>query len=338
MNLRTTYLGLDLKNPIVPSASPLSEQLDAILQMEDAGAAAIVMHSLFEEQINQESQQLDHFLSYGSESHAEALHYFPEAAAYRVGPEAYLEKIRKAKAAVSIPIIGSLNGVSYGGWTDYAKKIEEAGADALELNLYYLPTDPRRTAHDVEEMYLNVVREVKRQVKIPVAVKLSPFFSALANMALRLHEAGADALVLFNRFYQPDLDLRTLEVVPNLVLSQPSELRLPLRWIAILYGRIPVDFALTTGVHTHYDVLKGLMAGANVTMMASELMRNGIGRIRTILYDLEVWMIQHGYESVAQMQGSMSQQHVPEPAAFERANYMKVLQSWRPDPTGLMIK
>lgn len=336
MDLRTTYLGLSLKNPLVPSASPLSERLDHIRQMEDAGAAAVVMHSLFEEQLTHESHQLDHFLSYGSESFAEALHYFPEMDAYRVGPDEYLEHVRQAKAAVDIPIIGSLNGVSFGGWTTYARRIEEAGADALELNIYYIPTDPRRTGFDVEEMYLNVVREVRGHLRIPVAVKLSPFFSAMANMALKLYEAGAAGLVLFNRFYQPDVDLDALEVVPNLVLSRSDELRLPLRWVAILYGRLPLDFAITTGIHSHVDVLKGLMAGASVTMMASELLRNGIGRLHEILREVEMWMAQHEYASVAQMQGSMSQQHVPEPAAFERANYMRTLQSWRPDPTGVL--
>ena len=334
MDLRTTYLGLALDNPIVPSASPLSESLDGIRLMEDAGAAAVVMHSLFEEQITAESRRLDRFLSYGTESYAEALQYFPEMRSYNVGPEGYLDRIRQAKEAVSIPIIGSLNGVSFGGWTEYAREIEAAGADALELNVYFLPTDPRRTGYDVEQMYLNVVREVRTRVRIPVAVKLSPYFSAMANMAMRLAEAGADALVLFNRFYQPDFDLEQLKVVPNLVLSGSHELRLPLRWVALLYGRIPVDFAVTSGVHTHLDVLKALMAGANVTMMASELLQNGTGRIRTILNDLEAWMEEHEYASVGQMRGSMSQQHVAEPAAFERANYMKVLQSWRPEAGG----
>ncbi|RME45855.1 MAG: dihydroorotate dehydrogenase-like protein [Chloroflexi bacterium] len=337
VDLTTTYMGITLKNPIVPSSSPLSGNVDGIRRMEDMGAAAVVMYSLFEEQITLESQQLDHYLSYGVESFGEALSYFPEMETYNVGPDQYLNLISQAKQSVGIPIIGSLNGVSTGGWIEYARLIEEAGADALELNVYYIPTNPALTGAEVEEMYLDVLRDVKKSVSIPVAVKLSPYFSATANMAQRLAEAGADALVLFNRFYEPDFDLEHLEVVPHLVLSDSHELRLRLHWVAILYGRVPVDLAITGGVHTHEDVLKGLMAGARVTMMASELLKNGTGRIAEILNDLVEWMEEHEYESVAQMQGSMSQQHVAEPAAFERANYMKELDSWRPDPTGLMM-
>ena len=338
MDLTTTYMGMSLKNPIVPSASPLSESVDKIRKLEDAGAAAVVMYSLFEEQLTGESEQLDHFLSYGEESFAEALSYFPEAEDYKVGPEGYLELISQAKKAVDIPIIGSLNGVSTGGWIDYAKRIEEAGANALELNIYYIPTNVKMTGAEVEQMYIDVVREVKSAVSIPVAVKLNPFFSATANMAHRLvEEAQADALVLFNRFYQPDFDLENLEVVPHLELSSRYELRLPLRWVAILYGRVPVDFAITSGVHTYTSVLKGMMAGAKVTMMASELLQNGVNRIGEILGEMRVWMEENEYESVTQMQGSMSQKNVAEPAAFERANYMKVLQSWRPDPTGQLV-
>jgi dihydroorotate dehydrogenase (fumarate) len=337
IDLTTTYLGLTLKNPVVPSSSPLSERVDNICRMEDAGAAAVVMYSLFEEQLTWESQQLDHYLSYGTYSFAEALDYFPEMEHYHIGPEGYLNLINRAKQAVDIPIIGSLNGVSTGGWVEYARNIEEAGADALELNVYYIPTDVGMTGTEVEQMYVDVLIDVKRSVSIPVAVKLSPYFSATANMAFRLAEAGANALVLFNRFYQPDFDLENLEVVPHLVLSDRHELRLPLRWVAILYGRVPVDFAITSGVHTYEDVLKGLMAGANVTMMTSELLRNGLGRIGEILAELVQWMAAHDYESVSQMQGSMSQRHVGEPAAFERANYMRVLHSWRPDPTGQLV-
>jgi len=337
MDLTTTYMGLTLKNPIVPSASPLSESLDTIQEMEDAGAAAIVMYSLFEEQITWQSHQLDHYLSYGVESFAEATNYFPDMAHYHIGPEAYLKLINQAKIVTDIPIIGSLNGVSTGGWIEYAQKIEEAGADALELNTYYIPTDIGMPGTEVEQMYLDVVHDVKNSVSIPVAVKLCPYFSAPANMAYRLAQIGIDALVLFNRFYQPDFDLENLDVVPHLVLSNPHELRLPLRWVAILYGRVPTDFAITSGVHTHEDVLKSLMAGAKVAMMASELLRNGIKRIDEILTDMTNWMEEHEYESVAQMQGSMSQQHVAEPAVFERANYMKVLHSWRPDPTGQLV-
>lgn len=337
MDLSTTYMGMTLKHPVVPSASPLSTTLDGIRRLEDAGASAVVMYSLFEEQIMAESQALDHYLSYGTESYPEALDYFPSMTSYNVGPEGYLDLIAKAKAAVDVPIIASLNGVSSGGWIEYARYMQEAGADGLELNIYYIPTDPTLDSHDVEEMYLNVVRDVKASVQIPVAVKLGPYFSAFANMANRLHDAGANALVLFNRFYQPDFDLDALEVVPNLVLSSSHELRLPLRWVAILYGQVPVDFAITSGVHTYTDVLKGLMAGAKVTMMASELLRNGEQRIGQIVGELQQWMDENEYESVAQMQGSMSQRNVAEPAAFERANYMKVLQSWRQDPTGARL-
>jgi dihydroorotate dehydrogenase (fumarate) len=327
-------MGMSLKNPIVPSASPLSENLDTIRKMEDAGAAAIVMYSLFEEQIIQESRRLDHYLNYGIDSFAEALSYFPDMARYHVGPEEYLDLISRAKLVTEIPIIGSLNGVSTGGWIEYARKIEQAGADALELNIYYIPTDVGMTGVEVEQMYVDIVRDVKNCASIPVAVKLSPYFSATANMACRLAEAGADALVLFNRFYQPDFDLENLEVVPHLVLSSFHELRLPLRWVAILYGRVPVDFAITSGVHTYEDVLKGMMAGAKITMMASELLRNGISRISQILDEIALWMDDHEYESISQMQGSMSQQNTADPAAFERANYMKVLQSWQPVSNG----
>jgi dihydroorotate dehydrogenase (fumarate) len=335
MNLSTTYLGLQLKNPLVPSASPLSQKLDGIRRLEDAGASAIVLYSLFEEEIEGESHLLDHYLNVGTESTAEALSYFPDMTRYNVGPDAYLRHINNAKRAVDIPIIGSLNGVSVGGWVNYARQIQEAGADALELNIYYVPTDLHTSAISVEERYLDIVRAVKTQVSIPVAVKVGPYFSSFANMAWRLANAGADGLVLFNRFYQPDFDLEQLRVTPNLILSTSQELRLPLRWLAILYGRVPVDLALTTGVHTDEDVLKGLMAGAKVTMMASELLHNGINRIGEILDGVQMWMEEHEYDSVKQMQGSMSQLHVADPAAFVRANYMKELQSWRVDPNGV---
>jgi len=338
MDLTTTYMGLTLNHPIVPSASPLSDSVDNIRRLEDGGASAIVMYSLFEEQIEGESHLLDHYMSYGAESFPEALTYFPEMDDYNVGPSEYVELIRRGKEAVDIPIIGSLNGVSTGGWIEYARLIEEAGADALELNIYYIPTDPELSSSDVEQMYIDVLQSVKQTVSIPVAVKLGPFFSSFAHMAQRLHGAGADALVLFNRFYQPDLDLDFLEVTPNLVLSSSHELRLPLRWVAILHGRVPVDFAITSGVHTHEDVLKGMMAGAKVTMLASELLRNGVERMGQIRTEMVQWMEEHEYESVAQMQGSMSQINVADPEAFERANYMRVLQSWRQDPTGVLMR
>jgi dihydroorotate dehydrogenase (fumarate) len=338
MDLSTTYLGMKLKHPIVPSASPLSQTLDGIRRLEDAGASAIVMYSLFEEEIEGESHILDHYLSYGTESYAEALSYFPDLNRYNVGPDAYLRLLQNAKAAVDVPIIASLNGISTGGWVEYARHMENAGADALELNIYYIATDPYTSSTSVEERYLDVIRAVKSQVQIPVAVKVGPYFSAFANMALRMAKAGADGLVLFNRFYQPDLDLEELRVVPNLALSSSHELRLPMRWIAILHGKVPLDLALTSGVHTHLDVLKGLMAGAKVTMMASELLRKGIYRIDEIVNSMKAWMEEHEYESVTQMQGSMSQLNVAEPDAFERANYMKVLQSWRSDPNSVLLR
>ena len=338
IDMSTQYLGLKLRHPVVPSASPLSDSLDKIKRLEDAGAAAVVMYSLFEEQIVGESHLLDHYLSYGAESFAEALDYFPEMDDYNVGPYAYLDLIRRAKEQVAIPVIGSLNGVSTGGWVEYARMIEEAGADGLELNIYSIPTDPALTGAEVEEMYLEVVRDVKASIAIPLAVKVGPFFSSFANMAMRLAQAGADGLVVFNRFYQPDFDLERLEVVPNLTLSSAWELRLPLRWVSILHGRVPVDFAVTSGVHTYEDVLKAVMAGAGATMMASELLRNGVQRIGQIVQEIERWLEVHEYESLGQARGSMSQQNVAEPAAFERANYMKVLHSWKYDPTGVLLR
>ncbi len=329
MDLTTTYMGLKLKNPIVPSSSPLSHSVDSIKRLEDAGASAVVMYSLFEEQIEQDAQLLEHYFRIGADSHAEALSYFPNMHAYNVEPDAYVELIRRAKESVGIPVIGSLNGASTGGWVQYARSIEQAGADALEINVYYVPTDHDMCGDEVEKRYVDVLCDVKRAVRIPVAMKLSPFFSATANMAKRLMLGGASALVLFNRFYQPDLDLETLSVIPRLKLSDSDELRLPLRWVAILYGRFAVDFAISTGVHTCEDALKGLMAGAKVTMMASELLQNGVDRIGQVLRGMQDWMEAHEYESVQQMQGSMSQMHVSQPDAFERANYMKVLDSWR---------
>ncbi len=327
-DLTTTYLGLQLKNPLVASASPLSKKMDSVRRIEDAGAAALVMYSLFEEQITHDSQELDHYLERGTHSFAESLSYFPDLNYLNLGTEPYLEHLHKIKQEVSIPVIGSLNGISSGGWVEYAHRIEQAGADALELNIYYLPTDPDITGAELEDDYVQLVRDVRAKVKLPIAVKLSPYFTALPNLAKRIVAAGADALVLFNRFYQPDFDLEELEVVPNLVLSTSHELRLPLRWIAILYGRIQADFALTSGVHTAQDVLKAMMAGANVAMMTSTLLENGVGRIMHILTDLQEWMEEHEYESIEQMRGSMSQQAVTEPAAFERANYIKALNTF----------
>ena len=328
MDLSTTYLGLQLKNPIVPSSSPLSRSMDNLRKMEDAGAAAVVLYSLFEEQITLESQMLNHYLTQGIESSPEALSYFPEATEYKSGPEEYLAHIEKAKRVLDIPIIGSLNGVSTGGWVNYARKIEKAGADALELNIYYLPTDMNLTSSEVEQIYLDVLADVKAAINIPVAMKLNPYFSAMANMARRLTDGGADGLVLFNRFYQPDIDPAELEIVPHLVLSDSDELRLPLRWIAILYGRVGADLALTTGIHTVEDVVKAVMAGASATMVTSTLLQNGIDQISPLVNGLENWLVEYEYESLEQMQGSLSQVNCAEPAAFERANYMRVLGSY----------
>jgi dihydroorotate dehydrogenase (fumarate) len=328
VDLTTTYLGLTLKNPLVASASPLSKKIDLVRRLEDAGAAAVVLYSLFEEQISHESRELDHYLSHGADTYAEALSYFPDLEHYNVGPEPYLEHLHRVKQAVGIPVIGSLNGVSTGGWIEYAHKIEQAGADALELNIYYLPADANLTAAALEESYVTLVRDVRAQLRIPIALKLSPFFTALPNLARRFAAAGADGLVLFNRFYQPDFDLEALEVVPNLTLSNSNDLRLPLRWVAMLYGRVPADLALSGGVHTAQDVLKAIMAGANVAMLTSELLSSGIARLSDILADLRAWMVEHEYESIMQMHGSMSQRAVAEPAAFERANYIKALSSF----------
>jgi dihydroorotate dehydrogenase (fumarate) len=328
VDLSTTYLGLNLKNPLVASASPLSKQLETARQLEGAGVSAIVMYSLFEEQIIQESLKLHRDLERGTYSYAEALQHIPDYGTYSIGPERYLEHLSRVKQAVDVPVIGSLNGVSSGGWLDYARKIEEAGADALELNLYDLATDVALTSMELEDRHIQLVMDIRKAIKIPLAVKLSPFYTALPNFARRLVEAGAEGLVLFNRFYQPDFDLDALEVVPNLVLSNSYELRLPLRWIAILFGRVKADFALTSGVHTVEDLVKSVMAGASVAMTASELLKNGVGRVAQILTDLQSWMEEHEYESVTQMKGSMSQQAVADPGIFERANYMKVLSSY----------
>lgn len=328
VDLSTTYLGLPLKNPLVASASPLSKKVSTAMQLEEAGAAAIVMYSLFEEEIIAEGRKLHEDLERGAESNPEARHQLPDYGFFSIGPEKYLEHLANVKKAVSIPVIGSLNGFSSGGWVDYARKIEQAGADALELNLYELATDLDLTSLELENRHIHLLEDIRAQVKIPIAVKLSPFYTALPGFARRLAAAGANGLVLFNRFYQPDFDLENLEVTPNLVLSNSNELRLPLRWIAILYGKVQTDLALTSGVHRAEDVIKGLMAGANVTMMASVLLKNGLHQITQLLEELQAWMEEHEYDSVKQMQGSMSQKSVADPAAFERANYMKALSTY----------
>lgn len=332
MDLKTDYLGLELSSPIVASASPLTRDVGGIRRLEDLGAAAVVLPSLFEEHIELEGRQIEDLDGFG-ESTAEATSYFPKTDPKMLAPDEYLETIRSAKEAVKIPVIASLNGITGGGWTRYASLIEEAGADALELNVYLMATNPEWSGADVEMRYLDAVRAVVKQVNIPVAVKMGPFVSALPHLANWFAREGVRGLVMFNRFYQPDIDLETLEVVPGLTLSRSEDLRLPLRWTAILHGRQNLDLAVTTGVHTHIDALKAVMAGANVTMMASELLQNGIGRIPEILRDMVDWMEVHEYDSIRQMRGSMSQKNVADPAVFERANYMKVLYSYRPKPT-----
>ena len=331
-DLSTTYLGLNLKNPLVVSASPLSKTLDRARKLEEAGASAIVMYSLFEEQIIHESLELDHYLTQGTDSFAEAMSYLPDSGTYSMGPEKYLNQVTTLKKALRIPVIGSLNGVSKGGWTKYAKQIQDSGADALELNLYYIPTDLDLTAQELESAHVELVAEVKSAISIPLAVKLSPFITALPNFARRIVEAGAKGLVLFNRFYQPDFDLEEMKIVPSLDLSTSTEMRLPLRWVSILYGKVNADFALTSGVHTAVDVVKAMMAGAKVSMMASALLQGGEQVIPSMLAELEAWMKEWEYSSIKQMQGSMSQKAVKEPAAFERANYMAVLNSFRDMP------
>lgn len=331
MDLTTHYMGMRLRSPLVPSASPLSEDVDNIQRMEDAGAAAIVMHSLFEEQLSHERYELYHHLTHGTESYPEAVTYFPEPASFHVGPEEYLNHIRQAREKVEIPIIASLNGSSVGGWTNFARQIQQAGASALELNIYYVPTDMDLTSAQIEQTYIDILCAVKAAVTIPVAVKLSPYVTNMANMAKRLDNAGADALVLFNRFYQPDINLDTLEVQPNVILSTPQAMRLPLRWLAILYGRINADLAATSGIHKGQDVLKMLMAGADITMLCSVLLRHGIDHIRVIEQEMRQWMEKHEYESVQLLQGSMSQKNCPNPSEFERAQYMRSLQTYKTD-------
>ena len=328
MDLTTRYLGLRLRTPLVVAASPLSEDIDNIKRMEDSGASAVVLYSLFEEQLRQDRFELHQRLEQGTFSSPESLTYFPEQQEYHLGPEQYLEHIIKAKQAVKIPIIASLNGSSVGGWTQYAKLIEKAGADALELNVYYIPTDLKLSGADVEQTYLDILKAVKSEVGIPVAMKLSPFFSNFANMAKRLDDAGADGLVLFNRFYQPDIELDTLEVKPNILLSTPMAMRVPLRWIAILYDRIRANLAATGGIHRATDALKMLMAGADVAMLCSVLIRHGIAQIAVIERDLMAWMEEREYISVQQLRGSLSQKNCSDPSAFERAQYMRALASY----------
>lgn len=330
MNITTSYLCMTLCSPLVVSASPLSESVNNIRHMEDAGAGAVVLFSLFEEQIRREREMLYQHLTYGADSFAEALTHFPEPETYHAGPDQYLELIRKAKQAVQIPVIASLNGTTTGGWIKFARKMQEAGANALELNIYYIPTDIHLTGAQVEQTILDILKVVKETVTIPVAVKLSPYFSNMANMARQLDDAGANALVLFNRFYQPDIDLETLDVRPNVILSTPEAMRLPLTWIGILYKQIDADLAATSGIHSGEDAVKMILAGANVAMMTSALLKNGIDHLRVVIKEMRAWMEQREYESVAQMRGSVSQLHAEDPTAFERTQYMRALTTYRP--------
>jgi dihydroorotate dehydrogenase (fumarate) len=329
MDLTTRYLGLNLRTPLVPSASPLSDEVDGIKRLEDAGASAVVLHSLFEEQVKNDREVVEYHLMYGTDTAPESLTYFPKPAEFASGPEEYENKIRKAKEAVRIPIIASLNGAAIGSWIEIAKKIQQAGADALELNIYSIPTELDRTSAEIEQGYIDIVKAVRAVVSLPLAVKLSPFFSNMAHMAKRLDQAGVNGLVLFNRFYQPDINLEMLEVQPNHHLSTAHDLRLPLRWIAILYGRIKADLAATSGIHSAEDALKMLMVGADVTMLCSVLLKEGLGAIRRIETAMSDWLVSHDYQSVRQLQGTMSQKYCADPGAFERAQYMRSIMSFR---------
>jgi dihydroorotate dehydrogenase (fumarate) len=329
MNLTTHYMGVRLRNPLVVSPSPICEDVGKIKEMVEAGASAVVLHSLFEEQLGIESRGLDRNLTTGTETYAESISYFPDLNNYKLSREEYLEHIHKVKTAVDVPIFASLNGVSSGGWIEIARQMESAGADGLELNIYFLPTDPAAMGHQVEQLMIQLVKDVSSRVTIPVAVKVSPYLSATANILKRLDHAGAKGIVIFNRFYQPDIDLETREVVPDLALSTSEELRLRLRWAAILFPHLHADLAITGGVHTAEDAVKAMMVGAKVAMMTSAILENGPGHFKTVLDGMKDWMEKHGYESIEQMQGSMSYKHVADPAAFERANYMKILGSWQ---------
>ncbi len=332
MNLATTYLGLPLKTPlVVGAAAPLTETLTHIRAMEDNGAGAIVLHSLFQEQIRQERFELHHHLEHGTHSFAEALTYFPEPEIFHVGVEEYIYRIYRAKEMVDVPIIASLNGTTLGNWTDCARQLEQAGVDAIELNIYAIPTELHRSSAEIEAEYAEILREVKAAVGIPVAVKLGPFFTNLSYMARQLELGGADGLVLFNRFYQPDIDLNALEVKPHVLLSTPQDLRLPMRWIAILFGRVAVDFAATGGIQRGQDVVKMLAVGANVAMVVSALMRHGIAHLDVMRQELAQWLEENEYESIEQLRGSMSQRYCPNPSEFERAQYMEAIQSYQPD-------
>jgi dihydroorotate dehydrogenase (fumarate) len=332
VDLSTEYLGLRLANPLVPSASPLSRDIDTARRLEDAGAAALVMYSLFEEKIESEENHFARFFHQQAIGHAEADTFHPIPESYTSHQDEYLEQLHRLKSQLGVPVIASLNGTSPGGWIDYGKSLQEAGADALELNVYYVAANGAESGDDVENRYVQLLKELRRHISIPVTMKLSPYFSSLVHTAQRLEEAGANGLALFNRFYQPDIDLETLQVVPRLELSSSAEALLRIRWVALLYGRTRLSLAVTGGFHTMEDVLKALLAGADVTHLCSTLLTHGPGRIEEILKDLERWLEQHEYESIRQLKGSISQQHAIDPAAYERANYMHVLDSFSPAP------
>jgi dihydroorotate dehydrogenase (fumarate) len=334
MDLTTVYLGMALPNPLMPGASPLVDDLDTVRRLEDAGAAAIVMHSLFQEQIVDDEVRRHVHLAAFEQSSAEALSYFPGAAEFELGPAEYLEQIARLKMAVRVPVVASLNGTTPESWIEYARLIEQAGADALEVNCYFLATDPMENGEDVERRTVRVVEAVRNAVKIPVAVKLSPFYSAFANLARSLDEAGADGIVLFNRFYQPDIDIENLEIQPSLHLSDSSELLLRLRWLAILSGRVTASLVVSGGVHTATDAVKAVMAGADAIQMVSAILRHGPEYLKIVRDGMKRWLEEHEYESIADARGSMSHKHCPDPAALERANYMRILQSWRRDGDG----
>lgn len=331
-DLSTNYLGLELKNPLVPSSSPLSKHLDSARRLEDAGAAALVMHSLFEEKIEEEDERLARFFHQQSIGHGEAESFHPVPDSYMSYEEKYLEHLASLKGALGIPVIASLNGTTDGGWVNYASELEKAGADALELNVYYIPASPNEDCCQVEQRYLDVLTAVREQVSIPIAMKLSPQFSSLVHFATRLEEAGANGLVLFNRFYQPDIDLESLEVTPQLELSNSEESLLRIRWLAILHGRLNCSLAITGGVHNARDVLKSLLAGADIAHMCSALLRRGPGHLAVVLRALEEWLEEREYESVTQLKGSVSQRTATDSAAFLRANYVNVLDSYQPPP------
>lgn len=329
MDLSTTYLGLNLPHPIMPGASPLVDHLDLVRRLEDAGAAAITMHSLFEEQITREQQGMVYHMEVVNNSHAEALSYFPQTDQFRLGPHQYLEQIRSLRQAVHVPVIASLNGTTAEGWLQYASLIEQAGASALELNVYHVAADPAEPGTAVERRLLDIVGAVKRAVKLPIAVKLSPFYSSMAHLATQLDALGADALVLFNRFYQPDFDMTELDVVSSLQLSTSQDLLLRLRWLAILFGRTSASLAVSGGIHTAADALKAVMAGARGVQVVSSLLQHGPGHVGTLVDGMKAWLEAHEYASLAQAVGSLSLERSPSPAAFERANYMKVLAAYR---------